>query len=481
MNPFRARARRRIAALLSPESAYAIAYQSAGAGLELLAHAAAAGPFGNAAEALETVLDRLAAGGMTGTEIVLVVRGFDVVHENITLPPGEPAMIRQIAQREMMKRHPALGSLQVDYATHGAAAAGPREVLVGAAPVATLAALERVAVAGGASLVHVTVLPQVLQRLRDELAPGTEAVALVLAIPRAPLVAVSHELHIRYIAEPASLAVGDPARDAQMLVEQVARVRLYVRQTFRGTNVERVLVAGSGDEENRLLDVLREDLRLPAEAFGADVGNAEALLAFGAVLNHEQGGLDLLASTRRIATPLEQWTSRAAVAAVLIVAAATLWAAAGLWSTRSAGRRLERAREGVADRITAIWAMQSTIDARRAYAAQVSAMDAADARHNQVARVLEGVAAAAPSTLWLSALDLSWADNAWQVTVSGTSSGASTVDAVSALNAFHNALPTELPVGAITLDDYDYEAPDSLGTGASPVRFRLTFRAFPGS
>ena len=462
----------RFSVLLSPGGGYVLQYQVTRTGLSIVEHIVLPGPVPNPVAAVERLWHDLGA-RLRGADIIVVLRGFGVLHELLTLPPGEPTPVRSIAAREMARIHGA--GLFVDVLRPPVPSAQPVQQVVAAAPADVLTTLEQALHERGAARVQVTTVPRALERLVLELDDSEGPRAIVLPLADGPAIAYVHEGRLRYFLEPLAVS-GEVPLDVPLLVEQVARGRLYLRQNFRGATVDRVLVGG-GDDENALLESLNAQLGVQARPIGADMGGPGALAAFGGILERlSADGVDLLALTRTQPTRYDrvQPALRAGAIAVLVVAA--VFALSGLLRARNEAAALSAVRDHVAERMPEIWSIQTALEQRAGYAQRLAALEAADIGHGKLDRVLQAVASSVNERVQLTSLKGTWQDNGWYVEVGGIASGTSGADAVGSLNAFYNRLPRELPAQDLALGSFDYMPADS-GQRAVQLSFNVKFSA----
>lgn len=464
----------RFAVLLSPGGGYALEYQATRAGVTIVEHISLPGPLANPVAAVERLWHDLGP-RLRGADVIVVLRGFGVVHELLTLPPGEPSAVRGVAAREMTRLHGP--RLFVDVLRPAQPPTQPVQQVAAAAPADVLQTLEQALHERGAGRVQITTVPRVLERLVLEFDEPDSPRAVVLPLADGPAIGYVHEGRLRYFIEPLVMS-GEVPLDMSLLVEQIARGRLYLRQNFRGAMVDCVLVGG-GDDEHALLESLHAQLGVKARAIGAEIGGPGALAAFGGILERlADNGLDLLAVTRRPLTRAERILPATRVAAVAVLVIAAAWAGAGLLRLRSEGAAVGAVRDHVAARMPEIWSMRTVLEQRASYAARVAALEAADEGHGRLDRVLEGMAAAVNDRVRLTALQAAWSNDAWHVDVAGIATGTGSADAVGSLNTFYNRIPQELPVSGLTLQSFDYMPADTTLPGAVRLTFRLQFSAF---
>lgn len=472
---FRAKAAR-FSVLLSPGGGYGLEYRVTRAGLSIVQHIVLPGPLANPVAAANQLWQELGP-RLRGADLMIVLRGYGVMHEVMTLPPGDAAPVRAVAARELARLHGP--GLHADVLRPAQPPAQPSQQVVAAAPMDMLHTLEQALHERGAAHIRVTTVPRALERLVLELDDATGPCAIVLPLPDGPAIAYLHEGRLRYFIEPLAMS-GEVPLDTTLLVEQVARGRLYVRQHFRGASVDRVLVGG-GAQEHALLEALQTQLGVQSKPIGAEIGDPGALAAFGGILDRlADDGVDLFAATRRAPTGAERFLPLARVAAIAALVISGAWAAAGGLRVGSESAGLERAREDVAARMPGIWATRSTLEQRAAYDARLAAVQDADARHGQLARSIAALGSAVDGGIRLTSFDAAWGGNAWRIGLGGVASGRSSAEAVGTLNAFYNRIPQRLPVTNLTLGGYDYLASDSL-TRTVRLSFQLQLTAFEGT
>jgi hypothetical protein len=165
------------AAFVEPSGIYVVEYRREREGISLVRHHADASRVAGLADAGERIAAAIKAMGPLPARLSAVMRGFGSTYQIMMLPPAEPEVLGAVVRRELARLNPEMDTPRVDYVLGGQidrrrrnrpeGGAPQREVLVGAAPELALSAFGGELAAAGVELEHLTLLPQVMQRLYE--------------------------------------------------------------------------------------------------------------------------------------------------------------------------------------------------------------------------------------------------------------------------------------------------------------------------
>lgn len=477
--------RRRFGALVAPGGIHLVEYRWKRHGLETLGTWSDAQPVADAVSGFERLGRLLGARGARGAAVAAVLHGFGARHHLASLPPAEPEVLRPVLMRELARFYPELGDAVVEYVALGRVEVEGRtreEVLAGAAPRAVVLECRDVLAARGYELEHLTVVPQALRRLHEAFVGSHEPTALLLLLGDEPLLGFFHEGRLRLFSEPPK-AVGGKLGGVEALVELVERGTLFLRLEF-GATLERVLVRAEPAERARIEAQLRSELQLEAAPWGPEGGVPGALAALGAALDAADArGLNLIPPEHRPPAPTVRMARRLAVAgATVLVAGGLAWGWAGVGAAADAREALARVEHELEARAAPLAVVRAGVDARRAHGERLAFLATTAAERQRVQRVLAEVAAAAPAAIRLDSLVLGRAGDVWQAEVAGVATGASSAQAVRAIDALYRGLGRRIAADSVVLTRLDYPPADgdpAARGGGVEVVFGLAFTVTP--
>jgi hypothetical protein len=254
-------------------------------------------------------------------------------------------------------------------------------------------------------------------------------------------------------------------------MDQVDRGRMYLRQQFRGADIDRVFLATDPDAQQHFNAILATSLNVDVHPLVPTEAPAAAVAALGAVLDAEDDtGLSLhpLGSKRREAATRQQHRTAMYVTSV-VSGLALAWALFTVVSARPAVDSVADARRQSARSLASLEAIRSIVDERRANALRLSAIGAQAADRRRLMSQLHGIAASTPSGVRVDRIYLERFQDGWRGEVSGTASGFSGAHALRAVDRFENELPRALQTSSVTLADF------SQGDDETVVTFRMIF------
>jgi len=356
-----------------------------------------------------------------------------------------------------------------------------QELLVGAVPGEMARALSDELRSHGISLDHLTVLPQALQQLYSEIDDASEPTGVVLMLPGAPLIGFFQDAELRFVVEPPLSLDTTPEEELETVLEQLERGSLYLRQTFRGAEMGRVLVSADPSRHPALMASLAEKLGIDVREFGSEVNAPEPLIALGAVRDAEgQSPINLSPLAESRAVRERRVTKRSfMLGADVLIALAILWAIFSVWSLKQLSARVATRAAQVQHVAPQVSSMRAVAEARRDYIREATYLDNLAADRAGVRRVLAAIAAAPRSDVQLEEMKLTRNGASWAADVVAVSTGPSTASALFGVDRFYRTLPATIALTDRQLVDLvDISAPAG---GSTALRFHITFAFNPSA
>ncbi|MFI5230227.1 MAG: hypothetical protein ACHQWU_14225, partial [Gemmatimonadales bacterium] len=258
---------------------------------------------------------------------------------------------------------------------------------------------------------------------------------------------------------PAALANAHPL-DPDLVLEQVERGTVYLRQQFRGAEARRLLLAAPATMQESLGQQLEERFGLRVQALMPRIASPEATVAMGAVLEAEsEHALDIyphpptLFERARTSLRGAQGLATAAAAAALI---AGLWATLQITGVHSAERDVQSLRDQINTSLPALAPIRGVVERRAAYSERIDIAERVRTERAVLTGQLAALAMTAPASVHFDSLSVTRTPNGWTVSVAGETSSNSAAESVDALNQFYEALRSRAGVTSPSLDQFDY-------------------------
>ena len=476
------------AAFVEPAGVYLIEYRRDRDGITVVKRQSDNRRILGLAEAGERVATLIKGSGAAQSKLAAAVRGFGSTYQIMMLPPAEPAVLGAVVRRELARINPEMEAPRVDYVLGGQidrrlrtrpeGGTPQREVLVGAAPELALSAFAEEVALGGAELTHLTVLPQVLQRLYERADASTVPTACYVDLPGGPIIAFFHEAQLRLVVEPPISGDDDIPARVQTLAEHLDRGNLFLRQQFRGVELNRLLICVDQNESSDLISALRDRLHFPVENFPGPVSEPSALICLGAILDGEaEKGLNLspFAESAEDKTARQRRTS-VTIAASIVAAAAILWAIFSVASTLRLSAKVENNRKIAVERMSTLAPLRVVAAERQKNAQSLAYLEAVRANESQVQDVLRALVRATPPGIQLTNLTIDRSGTEWSASLAGTAFGDSGADVLLAIDRLFHAIPREMTVHDLLLTELSDLPTDQFGAG---MKFSMTFVVSP--
>lgn len=494
---------KRFGALIDPERIYVIHYVRKPGGVEITDHMSVARGMRTVEEASDALVELIRPmAGRGEAQVAAAIRGFGITYQLLTLPPAGADVLAPIIDREMRRLYPDIEDPLVGFALGGnidrrtgrptpvstkkglperrsSTSTGetlPLEILAAAAPRHVIDTVADTLGRAGIRLEHLTVVPQAMARLYREVNGSPDPAALTIMLQGSPVIGVFQGGDVRFISEPPSSDEALASVDVQTVIDQVGRARMYLRQHFRGADIDRIFVSADPADQAHVDAVLNAALNVEVIPLAPAMGPPAAIAALGSVLNAETGSEMVLypspADLRREAakTRMRTWT----VAAAAVCAIAILVAAFMTVNAARAGGELREARARADAQMARIAPAMGVIGERRANMERTAAMDAHFSRRQHLARLINGIRLAQPPNVNLGSATLTRVAGGWRVEITGTAMGSTGADVLEGVAEFSRELPARVPLQAFTLDSFEYAGESGDMSGNFKVSFTTT-------
>jgi hypothetical protein len=413
--------------------------------------------------------------------VSITVRGFGVVHHTLQLPPAKDDILGPIIEREIRRLEPDLGNATIGWVPLppldlGSDQVPQRSVLVAAAPRVSIVAFENALSAAGHRLAHLTALPVAMQRVVEEFDDAGGSVAVVAPLPDGAFMGFVLRGALRLVVEPP--LPHEAEHDSGALAEELELGAMFVRQQFRGAQLDRIALVGSREGLADAESVLADRLQLPAKHLGVRTLTPAAFAALGSLLDQQSSRpLSLGGGTRGRAAPGTASVLRtASMAAVVALVAVGVWTVTETVRAERAGSAVAAARQRVQQDSFGLAPIRATADQRRLVRDAMAAAQVVAKDRVILQEALAGIAMAVRQPAHIDSLSLHRVEAGWKASLSGSADGPSTGQAVQFAYDAYRELPRRAKIDSLNLVQLGYSAGTARAGGAL-VRFQLSFIA----
>lgn len=477
---------RQFGAFVEPHGVFLVEYRRERDGLAILHHHSDQRRLVGLADAGERLGALIQSGGAVGGRLAVVLRGFGSTYQIMMLPPAEPAVLGPVVRRELARLNPDMERPRVDFVVGGEVDRRKRvrpesgtpqqEVLVGAAPDLAVTAFGEELAAAGIELDHLTLLPQVVQRLYQQADGSLQPTACFIGLPGGPVIVFFYEGQLRLVVEPPFSEESDLPSQVQAIVEHLERGNLYLRQQFRGVELSRLLLAVDAAGETDLIEALRLRLGYPVEKFPGLSSAPEGLVAMGAVLDGEaQKGLNLSPYAEAPEAVQERRRQQhVLLVGATVMAVAVIWAVLAVASDLKWSRQVESEKRVAESRMATLAPIRVIAALRQKHAESVSYLEMLATGQQHTQSVLRAIARAAPPGVQLNSVSLDRSGSEWSISLAGNAYGETPADVLLGIDRLFHSLPRELPMHDLILAELG-----DINGGEFPaaMSFTLTFVA----
>ena len=467
---------RSVGAYVSPRGVSVIEYRATAKGIEVLRTFDHPARIQSERQATDHLLRVLQDAGIKKGSIALTIRGFGVIHHMLSLPPARDELLTPLVERELKRLEPQLDEPRVGWfglptdPAEMTDAPPQRHVLAAALPKHVADAIDAAIAAAGHRLAHFTALPAAVQRLHEEFVPDGSPSALVAPLYDGAFIGFFLGGAMRLVVEP---PLGDDEQlEAAAVAEEVELGAMFVRQQFRGAQLDRVIIAAPPETLIGAETTLADRLGYPATRLKVQTLSAGALMAMGGVLDSRSPApLSLAAAAiRRSPAGLLAPASYAAVVLALAVGSIAVIEAV---RTRNAHSELRTARQQIETEAFGLSGIRETAGQRRLIRDAVNAIRLSEYDRREIQSGLSTLGGIALPPMRLDSVHMDRGSNGWVTAISGQVSAESNARSVELLHEFYRDLPRRLGVVELSLAQLSYA--DGSSDEAASVRFQISF------
>ena len=449
---------RGFAALIDQDRVVVLEYVQEKTGFRVIATRTDARRFSTPEEAADAVSGLLGELKAKRVSLAIVLQHFGSFFHTIVLPPAPDDVIRPIILREVQRSFnitdaavafSTAGSVERRDAPRGGGAPVPRQVLIAGAPQAVIAALQARFATARIHVEGLTVMPEVFRRLYDALDGSTEATAMLVCLANGPHVAFFVNGRLEMAIDPPLALEGEAPLDPAVIVDQLERGAIFLRQQSRGTVATRLLLAAPTEDYETLSSIIETRTGMHVAPLGRDIGSPEMVVALGAVLAaRATDRLDLFPRAPTFDARLRAAvTGPSGLTTVVLTAAAVaaFWAVMQFAVFLRAKRDIVSVQAQVAKAIPAVAGMRQSAQGRQRIAGIRSALAFSQAERRLVGGLLTSLAESAPPGAQLDSFSVVRVGQGWKTTVFGRAAGASGSAALSTATGMYRHLQQRSP------------------------------------
>jgi hypothetical protein len=418
-----------------------------------------------------------------------VLQHFGSFFHTIVLPPADDEVIRPIILREIQRSFnisdPAISyvigpSHERRDASRAGAGVVPRQILIAGAPKSVVSALQARFAEARIRVEALTVIPEVCRRLYATLDGSLEATAVLVCLANGPHVAFFVNGLLELAIDPPLALEGEAPLDAAVIVDQLDRGAIFLRQQARGTVATRLLLAAPSADYESLASTIEARTGMRVASLGHGIGSPETVIAMGAVIAAREGdGLDLFPKPPTLETRVRQAVAGPSALATSLMAAAlaaVVWAAVQFAGFRQQRQELFRLQQEVSQAVPAVTAMRQSAEGRARIAAIRANLASSLDERRTIGELLSNLAAAVPPGAQLDSFSVDRAADGWRTVIFGRSRGATGAAAVTNATKLFHFLQRRSP----RLKDLDFQVSSYVPRtgaelGSSPAADELLF------
>jgi hypothetical protein len=280
---------------------------------------------------------------------------------------------------------------------------------------------------------------------------------------------------LRLVVEPP--LPKDAEHESSALAEELELGAMFVRQQFRGAQLDRIALIGSRDGLADAESVLADRLQLPAKQIGVRSLSPAALAALGSMLDSQSARpLSLGGESRgRAAAGPASILRTASVAAVLALVAVGAWTVTETVRAERAGSAVSLTRQRVQQDSFGLVPMRATADQRRLVRDAMAAAQVVARDRVALQEALAGIATAIQPPVQIDSLSLRRIEPGWKASLSGSVEGTSTGQAVQFAYEAYRELPQRAKIDSLNLVQLGYSDSTAVRPGEAVVRFQWSF------
>jgi hypothetical protein len=480
-------ASRSFAALIDPEGVTLIEYRSEDGGFRLLDTRRRSEPFPSADDAIDALIAMLDDMSVRRATLSIVLQHFGAFFHTLALPAADPEHIRQVIHREVQRSFnvadPAIAYSmgqpldRTEAVRSGAPAL--RQTFIAGAPRTVVEAMQERFGKRRIKVENVTVAPEVFRRLYDALDGSQEVTAVLVCLKNGPHIAFFVNASLELAIEPPLRLAEEASIDPAVIIDQLERGAIFLRQQAHGAVATRLLLAAPAFEYEELASAIEMRTGMHVVPLGKDVGPPESIVAMGAVLSSRHAdGLDLFPRPPAFEEQLRSAMSGPGLIATALMTAAAVaafWAGMEVLTVKREQARLEEVQARVERALPALASARQSARGRERIASIRAALQDAVIEKAAVVGVLSALPAGPQPGTQLDSLHVIRVPEGVRTTLFGRASAPSGPAAMSAATYFYRRFKSGSGLKDMSFSS-DFLPRPGTGSPDSQSQEELTFR-----
>lgn len=397
---------RSFAALIDQDSVVVLEYQQEKAGFRLVDTRSQARRFVTPDAAAGAVVELLSDMKAKNASVAIVLQHFGSFFHTLVIPPASDEHLRQIILREVQRSFniadPAFAfSSGPTVERRDSPRAGgqvPRQVFIAGAPRSVIEAIQTRLEKGRVRVEGLTVIPEVFRRLYDALDGSTEATAVLICLHNGPHVAFFVNGQLELAIEPPPSLEGEAPLDTAVIIDQLERGAIFLRQQARGTVATRLLLSAPAADYESMASTIEARTGMRVAELGHGIGSPESVVAMGSVLAARGNDrLDLFPRAPGFDQRLKNAMSGPALIGTTLMTAAAVaafWATMQVVNVNRARADIERLQGQVDRAVPALATARESAQGRERIAAIRAALRASQLERAIAADLMSAIATA---------------------------------------------------------------------------------------
>jgi hypothetical protein len=474
---------RTFAALVDQDSVVLIEYRQEKGGFRLVDSRSRIQHFSTPDAAIDAAVQLLHEVNAKTASLSVVLQHFGSFFHTLVLPPAAPEVIRPIIQREIQRSFNIADPVfaysagdPVERRDPGRAGGqAPNQVFIAGAPRSVIDAIQARFEKARVTVEGLTVAPEVFRLLYGALDGSSEATALLVCLHNGPHVAFFVNGRLELAIEPPPSLEGEAPLDTSVIIDQLERGAIFLRQQARGAVATRLLLSAAPGEYESLASTIEARTGMHVAVLGESVGTPESVVAMGAVISaRSDESLDLYPRPPAFDERLKRAMSGPSlIASTMLTAAAVtaFWAGMQVFSMQRARKDLEQVQDRVERAVPAIASARRSAEGRERIASIRRALHDANVEKTTLTKLLSDMGTGWQTGTQLDSLRIVRVTKGLEATAFGHATAATGPAAMGSATAFYRHFRA-----ASGLKDIEFESSYAARSGTgSPGLENLVF------
>jgi hypothetical protein len=432
---------RSFAALIDQDGVVVLEYKQEPAGFRLLDSRRRARRYARPEDAADAVIELLDEMHARNAAVSVVLQRFGAFFHTLAHSPSPEEQLRPVVQREIQR------SFNIADPAFAINAQSARQLLVAGAPRSVVDALQSRFVESAVHVDILTVTPEAFRQLYGALDGSQETSAVLVCLAAGPHLAFFVNGQLELAIEPRLTLEGESPLDHAVIVDQLERGAIFLRQQARGAVATRLLLSAPAAEYETMASAIEARTGMHVAPLGQGVGSPDSVVALGAVLaSRAKAKLDFLPRPPALDRRLKSAVSGPALITTTFLAAAAvaaLWAGAQLLTLQRERQALEEVQARVERELPAVDRIRRSSQGRAQIASIRAALLDASIEKASIGALMSAISGAPQQGTQLDSLRMARVAGGIRTTLYGHANGASGSAAMGVVSSFFRRFERE--------------------------------------